>query len=138
MLLSVRFPTRSFPVILVQPELLTKISIGGANTDESITGSKFLIVIGTPGQTRTGDTGIRNPLLYPLLSYGGVLFLLTFFEACVNMPVIGVRAFPFPSFHFFIIFRPPVKTKGYPINPNIRSRYYSPLSSRPSCHTLFM
>jgi hypothetical protein len=27
---------------------------------------------GAPGQTRTGDTGIRNPLLYPLLSYGGV------------------------------------------------------------------
>jgi hypothetical protein len=26
---------------------------------------------GAPGQTRTGDTGIRNPLLYPLLSYGG-------------------------------------------------------------------
>lgn len=26
---------------------------------------------GAPARTRTGDTGIRNPLLYPLLSYGG-------------------------------------------------------------------
>jgi hypothetical protein len=26
---------------------------------------------GAPDWTRTSDTGIRNPLLYPLLSYGG-------------------------------------------------------------------
>lgn len=29
---------------------------------------------GAPAETRTRDTRIRNPLLYPLLSYGGVVF----------------------------------------------------------------
>jgi hypothetical protein len=31
---------------------------------------------GAPARTRTGDTWIRNPLLYPFLSYGGVSFTM--------------------------------------------------------------
>ena len=31
-----------------------------------------LVINGAPARTRTGDTGIRNPLLCPFLSYGGL------------------------------------------------------------------